>query len=654
MIALGSRSEAVGISRLAADWPSWLRAPRLRTMREFAEQEVIIPDGPLRGRRFRCSTQPWTRLWFDEIDSGRWQRFAATGPSQSGKTLCCYVIPTMYHLFEIGETVVCGVPKMEMAHDKWSQDFEPAIRASRYAELMPIRGKGSRGGDFDSITFRNGATLKFMTGGGDDKSRAGFTSRVVVITEVDGLDRSSDLSREADPITQMEARTRAYGSRKRVYLECTVSTFEGRIWQEFQAGTASQIAMPCPHCGEHVTPERKEFIGWDGASSAIAAESMGKLYCPVCATGWSEEQRVAANHAAVIRHRGQDIVDGRATGPLPETRTLGFRWTAANNLFVTQAELSSEEWIASQEIDQDNAQKARNQFVWTIPADSDVSMVTRLDAKAIVNRQSEFPRGMMPPGIRAISVGVDVGKWYLHWTAKAWDTERRGLTIDYGIQDVHSGSEGEEVAIVQALRALADMLRGGFGEQRRGPDCVLVDSGNWTKTVYAACSELGPPFYPSKGFGATAYGGGRYHQSGAAHVLQRGNGWHVIRTDEGVELVEFDADAWKSRVHSRLECEPNKPGSLMLFQTQPREHLTYAKHLLAEQKTEEFVVGKGLIEKWVKVNRNNHYLDSETLANIAGDAVGIEVVKVENHEPKRTSRVTATVSARPDGRGWWE
>jgi hypothetical protein len=54
-------------------------------MREFAEAEIVIPDGPYQGRRFRCSRQPYTKLWFDAVDSGRWNRFVATGPTQSGR-----------------------------------------------------------------------------------------------------------------------------------------------------------------------------------------------------------------------------------------------------------------------------------------------------------------------------------------------------------------------------------------------------------------------------------------------------------------------------------------------------------------------------------------------------------------------------------------
>src|SRR6187397_1637772 len=172
------------------------RPRRLRTMREFAEQEIIIPDGPFQGQRFRCRRQPYTGLWFDQIDSGRWSRCVATGPTQSGKTLACFVIPLLYHLFELGETVILGLPDMDMAGDKWREDILPVIERSNYRELLPSTGGGSRGGRVESLQFANGATLKFMSGGGSNKSRAGFTSRVVVITETDGMDQAGATSRE--------------------------------------------------------------------------------------------------------------------------------------------------------------------------------------------------------------------------------------------------------------------------------------------------------------------------------------------------------------------------------------------------------------------------------------------------------------------------
>jgi len=628
-------------------------------MRAFAEAEVVIPDGPFQGRRFRCDRQPWSGLWFDAIDSDKYQRFAATGPSQSGKTLSCYVIPTMYHLFEIGETVVCGVPKMDMAHDKWEQDFLPAIRASRFADLLPTKGRGSRGGTFDSITFRNGATLRFMTGGGDDKSRAGFTSRVVVVTEVDGLDKSSELSREADPIKQLEARTRAYGSRRRIYLECTVSTKDGRIWQEYSQGTESKIVAPCPHCGRWITPERKDMLGWDGAVSEFEAEERGQFFCPLdgCAAGLSEQQRVEANRAARLIHRGQVVgADGEVAGEMPQTRTLGFRWSAFNNLFISSGELAAEEWKSSREADEENANRERNQFVWCVPADAAEQSVTELHPRDIIQRQGEFERGVLPTGCQAVTAFIDVGKHLLHWTAKGWSPEPFGYTVDYGVEDVYSREMGEEVAILSAIRKCIETLMGGFpqGDVMRKPAAILVDSGNWTTTVYAACLEAraaGYPVWPAKGFGSGVFG--RINYSKPSGVGQKvtwiGDGMHVVReTIDGrrLELVEINADEWKSKTHSRLECDKSKPGAILLFKADSKEHWKYSQHLTAEKKTEEFVVGKGWQTKWAKVSKANHWLDSEAGANAAAELIGVRVVQLVKTVKPRMSLSAIQASKR--------
>ncbi len=110
---------------------------RPRTMREFAEQEIVLPDGPHKGLRYRTSRQPYAALWFAAVDSGRWRRHFALGPTQSGKTLTCFIVPVLYHLFEARETVIAAVPMGDMVKDKWMVDLRPAIEASRYRKYLP-------------------------------------------------------------------------------------------------------------------------------------------------------------------------------------------------------------------------------------------------------------------------------------------------------------------------------------------------------------------------------------------------------------------------------------------------------------------------------------------------------------------------------------
>jgi phage terminase large subunit GpA-like protein len=563
----------------------------------------------------------------------------------------------MYHLFEVGETVICGLPIADMAGDKWNEDLLPAIEASRYRDLLPTSGAGSKGGtsNLTAVRFKNGATLRFMTGGGGDKTRAGFTSRVLVITETDGMDESGGNSREADKITQLEGRTRAYGDRARTYMECTVSVEEGRTWREYTGGTQSRIAIRCPHCAAYVTPEREHLTGWQDAADILEAGEKARLVCPSCGQLWTEEDRGTANQSCVMVHRGQTVSsDGTVAGPIPRTNTLGFRWTAANNLLVKTAVIGQDEWKGSRASNQENAEKELRQFVWALPHQSQTIDLTALDAMTIVQRVDDMPRGQVPTGTRRITVGVDVGKWYCHWIAVAWLDNTTPRVIDYGRLEVTSNDMAEDKAIILALRNFRDsVLKDGWESDggRRHCDLAFVDAGNWADVIYKFCAESGPKFWPSKGFGTTQRNPQKFVQRARTECVLIGEGFQVIKLPATVDrpkpvlLVEVNADHWKSRIHSQLQTPVAHPGALLLFRPAvPAEHLSLAKHFTAEKKVEEFVAGRGVVTRWVAMNRNNHWLDSMALASVAFAATG-------DTPPQDTASARPVAPAVPSGGG---
>ncbi len=73
----------------------------VRSMEQWIEQEVILPDGPHANLKFRFDYQPVSRLWIRALDSGDWIEHIYSGPSQSGKsfigTWCrCSITPASY------------------------------------------------------------------------------------------------------------------------------------------------------------------------------------------------------------------------------------------------------------------------------------------------------------------------------------------------------------------------------------------------------------------------------------------------------------------------------------------------------------------------------------------------------------------------------
>jgi hypothetical protein len=149
-------------------------------------------------------------------------------------------------------------------------------------------------------------------------------------------------------------------------------------------------------------------------------------------------------------------------------------------------------------------------------------------------------------------------------------------------------------------------------------------------------------FRPAIGRGASQQHRQWYNrptQTGAV-VRYIGEGYHANWLPaENVFLIESDSDHWKSWVHQRLVTPVGNLGAMTLFQANPQEHMALAKHLTAEVKTEEFVAGKGMVVKWERLRRQNHWLDALYNASAAGHGCGVRLVQ-EQVAPD-TSRSTS-------------
>lgn len=619
--------------RLAASKLREAKPRRLRTLREWAEAEVVIPTGPHRGRRFRVDRQPFVGLLWDAIDSGRWRRFVVTGPSQSGKSLASYAIPALWLICERGETVVLAAPTKEQAAEKWTTDIAPVLATSTYAWMAPQAGDGSRGGDTSLLRFSGGGRLKFMGARGGDKSRASITARAALMTETDGMDEATGASRESDPVTQIEQRTAAYGPAAIVILECTPSTPTGRTWVEYQASTASRIACPCPRCGEYVTPEREHLVGWREADTALAAGRSAYWSCPACAGRIDESQRAEANRRAVLVHRGQEVDrSGSVSGPVPDVATMGFRWSAFNNLLFRTDDLAALEWQASRADPEHAADKDRalRQFYHALPAEprskaddegGDVDILERVD--------QGVPRGVVPERCGyCLTVGVDVGRHVLHWVAVAWAKDATAHVLDYGIQDVPDGL-AEERAVIVGLRCIRDASLAGWkaGPGTRAADLLAADAGYLPDAVQAVAAETGAFLWPTKGMGRGQVVSRPYTapRSTGAKVVRIGDAWHVVRLPGRGRLVEFDADRLKTWARARINAPPGDAGSLSVYAAGPRDHAAFAAHLRAERRVVEWDPRKGQVERWQQRRAANHWADALVLACLAARMRGVAV-----------------------------
>lgn len=619
-----------------------IRPRKVRTQLEFAEQEIYLPNGPRKGERFNSNTQPWARLYLIELDGGRWRRYALVGCTQAGKTFMGYVEPCLYTLFELNETVVLGLPDMKMADDKWREDLLPVIEQTRYKSLLPERGAGSRQGVVkDSITFQNGVTLKFMSGGGGDAGRSGFTSRVAAVTEADKMDTVGGRSRETDKVGQIEARTDAFADNARLYLECTASFETGLIWREYTSGSHGRIACPCPSCGEYITPEREQLVGWQDAPSELDAREKAVWVCSGCGAVITDAQRIEMNRNAVLVHQGQTIgKDGVIKGDLPKTSTLGFRFNAFNNLFWTAASIASREWRLAHENDEDVAERESLQFIWAMPAKPSKLDLTALEVNVVASRIAAVPQGQIPIDAEVVTLGVDVGGWLIHYTVEAWRSNATPHTVEYGRIEVPQDIMARELAILNALRRLRDEVVAFGWPSAVNPDSEgiqpavkLVDAGWEQEAVMAFCRES-PGFMATKGFGRGQRSGKDKRETGSK-VLGTGDHYSLVRLPDGSQYLDVDSNYWKSWLHQRLKTPIGQPGSFTLYQFKQKidgrpsgDHLKYVRHLLAEREIEEVIKGKP-VKSFEVISRINHYLDSTALACVGGHIAGVRLIQAK-------------------------
>ena len=604
------------------------KAPKLRTIDKFAEDEIIIPSGEFQGRRFRLFRHPILKLWFNELESGRWRRHFILGPNQDGKTFAGSAIPIIYKLFEKKESVIFAAPDLNMVSDKWRVDILPVIQRSRFADLLPRDGAGSKSGDSSLYQFGNGAFLRFMTARGD---KSGFTSKNVVVTEADKFGFVGGSSVEDTDFGQLERRQLSYPDDRCLIAECTATTQTGLTWHEYQLGTQSRIALKCPQCGQWVTPEREHLVGWQEADTKLAAISKARVTCPACTEPWTNEQRIAANHDARLVHRGQSVDhDGAVVGPVPQTDTLGFRWTAINSILNPSrlANVGGEEWAAQRAVDEDEADTGVRQRQWALPSKPKKIDVSGLDSFVIMRRTRPTPRGVCPDATQCCTLGIDVGKWACHWTLIAWMPGATPHVADYGVLRPLSNEMAEEKAITIALRQFRDesVIKGWkCRDTALVPTFALVDMGNWQDHVLAFCMESGAPFFASKGYGIGQRNEGDPSRTTGSKVAGSGDGFNMIQLPDGRGYVEIKVNHWKAWFHARIKTPVDQPGGMSLFNLPGNGHLEFAKQLTAEHQEQQFTPKDGDVMKFVAARRANHWFDASVMACVAGYWAGMRL-----------------------------
>jgi hypothetical protein len=241
--------------------------------------------------------------------------------------------------------------------------------------------------------------------------------------------------------------------------------------------------------------------------------------------------------------------------------------------------------------------------------------------------------------------------------------------VDYGVMETpgmsaSADAEAVETALLHSLEAWRIDIMAELT-----PEFVAIDSGDYTGAIYEFVRRHGMPFRAFKGWDHS-----RMTFTGEDSATRR----HYIecRADlqkqERVWLYHFNSEYWKHQVQQRFltrtfnETNQLNDGTLSVWSTADRkEHLSYSHHIVAEQLRETFEAGKGAVRKWVKVSKNNHWLDATAMALAASGVMGFRIVPrisleamtqprpQPQYQPRQTQTPTSRAERyRSSGGGW--
>jgi len=551
----------------------------------WAEENVIVKDGPYAGSRWRNTTAPYLAEIMDTWANPYTEEVVVCGSPQSGKT------SAMYRCVEYAIDRRPGPRMLAMPDDltlaRVSQfKLLPSIKACRPARDKLVKAT------LDTFTFSDGSVM-FLSSAQSQSQRASVSIQDLFLDE-ESLYKL--ISGQGDPVTDFIERTTSYHwMRKIMRAAKPVGGEDTSIWQALLAcGQIMVYAVVCPACGteQFMRFSQVKFLGCKD-TKAMRQERPARYECEHCRYHWSDyarDEAVRRGNWRPVRWNEEKRLF-LPTDAMHRPRSVGFHLPALISPFVSLSEIAAD-FLEAKE----TPSKWQGFFNGRL-AEPHVRTSIKTSWERILEARVNLPPRTVPAAAVALTAGFDVQKRGIWFVVRAWADTLESWLVDYGFLP-----DFEHVR--QLLFEAIYPVEGG-GEKgiwRAGMDTGggETDDQVWTRTEeiyqWVRANSLGKVFACK----------------GASHAqLQPVKRTPIDRLPKsgkeipgGLVLHIIDTDYFKRLFHGRLE--PDAVQSLHLHAETAED---YAKQVSAE----ELVTIKGKAV-WRQVRPANHLLDCEMLA----------------------------------------
>ncbi len=557
-------------------------APDALTVSQWAEKNVVVPDGPYSGARWRNDVVPYLTGIMDAWGDDDVRLVVVAGVPQSGKTRAMHNC-LLYSIARRRGTKMMSMPD-DVAMDRVRED-----KLTKSIAVAPKMKPFLRASTRVKMGFSTGDNLYFASAR-SASDRASITVRDLFGDE---LDLYVHLPNQTDPEIDFEERTESYGDRAKVFWisKPVGGKTTSRILRKIEVCDENRTwEAECPVCRgrQSLVFEQLKFLHGCRDPKTMRTENLARYECVHCKAHWNDH----AKRLAVSR--GRWIADA----PASHARSIGFTITALMSPFIALADIAADFLEAKRS----GSTAAWMKFYNSRLAEGYDPAAKQTDEERVLSLRCPLPARTVPAAAVALTCGIDVQQHGFWFVVRAWAEHLESWLVDYGFLPAWDD--------VQALVFDTRYPVEGNGREM-GIWRAAMDSGG-TRAVDETQSRTEEVYQFVRKYGGRKL----FAVKGASRSQMRRVRPSVIDKMKsgkaipgGLTLYILDTHEFKDLIYARMEPEHIQPMHL-----HSETGVDYAAQICAEK----CVLEKGQM-KWVQVARHNHLLDCEVMAAAAAD-----------------------------------
>jgi phage terminase large subunit GpA-like protein len=220
---------------------------------EWVAENLVVPDGPAKGKRVDLTLTPYVAEILDNLGVDKpWTEIAVKKSGQSGLSLMG--IGWLLSMIDMSpDDMMIVQPTIPAAREFAEGKLDPAIAATR-AVAKRVKAHRSRAADGSKTLvkkFPNGRLI--LTGANSATELSSKTVRFALADEVDRW--PVEIEGQGDPMGLLDARQSAFtraGTQKKLIISTPTNKGGSRIDKAYASGDQRHWFMPCPHCGTEI------------------------------------------------------------------------------------------------------------------------------------------------------------------------------------------------------------------------------------------------------------------------------------------------------------------------------------------------------------------------------------------------------------------